>query len=121
MPRSEFSPGLPANVGVNICTNAARIVTWKQTDRRRTFQSSGFPSADASYVCKGYATGGWGVHQARGSIKSWGAKTPEEATRDNTYTPTGHTYSVYWDCTRCGTQLRTAVVKTPLEKNIIMA
>lgn len=86
---------------VRICANAARVITWKKTDRRPTFQSSGFPTADAAYVCKGYATGGHGAHQAKQSIKSWSAATPESATRDNVYTPTGHTYNVYWDCTRC--------------------
>jgi hypothetical protein len=103
--RSEFRSNVPRNVGVKICTNALKVISWKPTDRRPTFESAGFPSADARYVCRGFASGGWGAHQASRSIRDWSATTPESATRAKTYTPTGGTYGVYWDCTRCTTSV----------------
>ena len=81
-----------------------RTVKWVKTmkgnkaQQRPTPESAGV-KANQVWSCKGWASGDWGVHKAR--YISCNAKTPTEATYNNMWTPTGHTYGCYYDCSLC--------------------
>ena len=75
---------------VKVCNNGIRIIQHTKLSDRR------FTANEQKYKCTGYASGGWGVHQAHNHDCT--ATSPETATESKMWTNTGHTYGRFLSC-----------------------
>ena len=102
--REDAEDACPANVdgdcrqvpgngphAVKVCNNGIRIIQHTKLSDRR------FTANEQKYKCTGYASGGWGVHQAHDHDCT--ATSPETATESKMWTNTGHTYGCSYGCT----------------------
>ena len=76
---------------VTVCNNGIRIIQHTILSNKR------LTANEQKYKCTGYASGGWGVHQAHNHDCT--ATSPETATESKMWTNTGHTYGCSFDCT----------------------
>jgi len=76
---------------VTVCNNGIRIIQHTILSNKR------LTANEQKYKCTGYASGGWGVHQAHNHDCT--ATSPETATESKMWTNSGHTYGCSFDCT----------------------